>query len=163
MLGLDGAAQSLPMRTLGLIVGLLTFLNVDYVGFARRAVGLGAPYDLGRRMEAQANGDRCAQPGAMLAPGQDAIEAKDKKDDEVVLAMSTQDGATSVVTGSGLAGTVRQPVRGVVLSGGRGSMAAVEVFFPQVYGGRLLVVGIEAALLFAYLFLAIQSAREHPN
>lgn len=111
----------------GLIVGLLTFLNVDYVGFARRAVGLGAPYDLGRRMEAQANGDRCAQPGAMLAPGQDAIEARDKKDDEMVLAMSTQDGATSVVTGSGLAGTVRQPVRGVVLSGGRGSMAAVEV------------------------------------
>jgi hypothetical protein len=43
------------------------------------------------------------------------------------------------------------------------SMAAVEVFFPQVYGGRLLVVGFEALLLFAYLFLAIQSAREHPN
>jgi hypothetical protein len=43
------------------------------------------------------------------------------------------------------------------------SMAAVEVFFPQVYGGRLLVVGIEAVLLFSYLFLAIQSAREHPN
>ena len=43
------------------------------------------------------------------------------------------------------------------------SMAAVEVFFPQVYGGRLLVVGFEGALLFAYLALAIQSAREHPN
>jgi hypothetical protein len=43
------------------------------------------------------------------------------------------------------------------------SMAAVEVFFPQVYGGRWLVVVIEAALLFSYLFLAIQSAREHPN
>ena len=43
------------------------------------------------------------------------------------------------------------------------SMAAVEVFFPQVYGGRLLVVGLEALLLFSYLFLAIQSAREHPN
>ena len=42
-------------------------------------------------------------------------------------------------------------------------MAAVEVFFPQVYGGRLLVVGIEGVLLFGYLFLAIQSAREHPN
>jgi hypothetical protein len=43
------------------------------------------------------------------------------------------------------------------------SMAAVEVFFPQVYGGRLIVVGAEAVLLFTYLFLAIQSAREHPN
>ena len=43
------------------------------------------------------------------------------------------------------------------------SMAAVEVFFPQVYGGRWLVVAIEGALLFCYLFLAIQSAREHPN
>jgi uncharacterized protein DUF6163 len=43
------------------------------------------------------------------------------------------------------------------------SMAAVEVFFPQVYGGRLVVVGIESLLLFSYLFLAIQSAREHPN
>lgn len=43
------------------------------------------------------------------------------------------------------------------------SMAAVEVFFPQVYGGRLSVVMIEGLLLFIYLFLAIQSAREHPQ
>ena len=43
------------------------------------------------------------------------------------------------------------------------SMAAVEVFFPQVYGGRLSVIGTEALLLFGYLFLAIQSAREHPH
>jgi hypothetical protein len=43
------------------------------------------------------------------------------------------------------------------------SMAAVEVFFPQVYGGRWLVVMIVGGLLVIYLFLAIQSAREHPN
>jgi len=43
------------------------------------------------------------------------------------------------------------------------SMAAVEVFFPQVYGGRLSVVIVEGLLLFGYLFLAIQSAREHPQ
>ena len=43
------------------------------------------------------------------------------------------------------------------------SMAAVEVFFPQVYGGRLSVVVVEGLLLFGYLFLAIQSAREHPQ
>lgn len=40
------------------------------------------------------------------------------------------------------------------------SMAAVEVFFPQVYGGSLLVVLLEMALLVAYLFLAIASARD---
>ena len=43
------------------------------------------------------------------------------------------------------------------------SMAAVEVFFPQVYGGRLLVVVMECILFGSYLFLAIQSAREHPQ
>jgi hypothetical protein len=43
------------------------------------------------------------------------------------------------------------------------SMAAVEVFFPQVYGGRLTVVAVEGVLLCTYLALAIQSAREHPN
>ena len=43
------------------------------------------------------------------------------------------------------------------------SMAAVEVFFPQVYGGRLAIVIVEGVLLFSYLFLAIQSAREHPH
>jgi uncharacterized membrane protein (DUF2068 family) len=43
------------------------------------------------------------------------------------------------------------------------SMAAVEVFFPQVYGARMIVVIIEGVLLCGYLFLAIQSAREHPQ
>jgi hypothetical protein len=43
------------------------------------------------------------------------------------------------------------------------SMAAVEVIFPQVYGGRMGVVIFESLLLFGYLFLAIQSAREHPQ
>jgi len=43
------------------------------------------------------------------------------------------------------------------------SMAAVEVLFPQVFGGNMIVVIIEGALLCIYLFLAIQSAREHPQ
>lgn len=43
------------------------------------------------------------------------------------------------------------------------SMAAVEVFFPQIYGGRLIVVMGEIALLGCYLGLALQSAREHPG
>src|SRR5271167_2567618 len=42
------------------------------------------------------------------------------------------------------------------------SMAVVEVFFPKVYGGSILIVLLEMALLFAYLFLAIMSARERP-
>ena len=43
------------------------------------------------------------------------------------------------------------------------SMAAVEVFFPQVYGGRLSIMVGEGVLLICYLVLAIQSAREHPQ
>jgi hypothetical protein len=43
------------------------------------------------------------------------------------------------------------------------SMAAVEVFFPEVYGGRMSIVVIESVLLVCYLLLAIQSAREHPQ
>lgn len=43
------------------------------------------------------------------------------------------------------------------------SMAAVEIFFPQVYGGRMWVVAVEGVLLAGYLLLAIQSAREHPQ
>jgi hypothetical protein len=43
------------------------------------------------------------------------------------------------------------------------SMAAVEVFFPQIYGGRLIVVMFELVLIGCYLGLALQSAREHPH
>lgn len=43
------------------------------------------------------------------------------------------------------------------------SMAAVEVVFPQVYGGRLFVVLLEMILLGCYVGLAVMSAREHPH
>lgn len=43
------------------------------------------------------------------------------------------------------------------------SMAAVEAFFPQIYGGSFAVIAIELTLLCCYLFLAMQSAREHPH
>jgi hypothetical protein len=39
------------------------------------------------------------------------------------------------------------------------SMAVVEVFFPQVYGGSILVVFVESTLLAVYLWLAIFAAR----
>ena len=41
------------------------------------------------------------------------------------------------------------------------SMAAVELFFPNVYGGSIFVILVELTLLGMYLYLAIMSAREH--
>jgi hypothetical protein len=43
------------------------------------------------------------------------------------------------------------------------SMAVVEVFFPQVYGGSIFIVLIETTLLAVYLWLAIFAAREQPK
>ena len=43
------------------------------------------------------------------------------------------------------------------------SMAAVELFFPNVYGGSLFIVLVELTLLAMYLYLAIMSARERPG
>ena len=42
------------------------------------------------------------------------------------------------------------------------SMAAVEILFPQVYGGSVLVILVEVLLLGGYVFLAIMAAREQP-
>ncbi len=42
------------------------------------------------------------------------------------------------------------------------SMVAVEIFFPNVYGGNVFIVLVEMTLLGMYLFLAIMSARERP-
>ena len=43
------------------------------------------------------------------------------------------------------------------------SMAVVEVFFPQIYGGSIFIVLIEATSLAVYLWLAIFAAREQPK
>jgi Family of unknown function (DUF6163) len=42
------------------------------------------------------------------------------------------------------------------------SMAAVEVLFPQIYGGSMLLVGVELIMLAVYLWLALMAAREQP-
>src|SRR5258705_2876740 len=42
------------------------------------------------------------------------------------------------------------------------SMAAVEVLFPQIYGGNMWIVVVEVVLLVAYLALALLAAREQP-
>ena len=43
------------------------------------------------------------------------------------------------------------------------SMAAVEVLFPQIYGGSLWVVGLQLMMLGVYLWLALMAAREQPG
>jgi Family of unknown function (DUF6163) len=42
------------------------------------------------------------------------------------------------------------------------SMAVIELMFPAIYGGSLLVVAAEALMLVAYLVLAWMAARERP-
>jgi uncharacterized protein DUF6163 len=42
------------------------------------------------------------------------------------------------------------------------SMAVIELMFPGIYGGSLLVVAAEALMLSAYLMLAWMAARERP-
>lgn len=43
------------------------------------------------------------------------------------------------------------------------SMAAVELLFPQIYGGNAWVVAAEVLLLGVYLWLALMAAREQPG
>jgi hypothetical protein len=43
------------------------------------------------------------------------------------------------------------------------SMAAIELFFPQVYGGRLWIAIPEFLMIFAYLALALMAGRERPE
>jgi hypothetical protein len=42
------------------------------------------------------------------------------------------------------------------------SMVAVEMLFPQIYGGRIWLVIVEFGLLGTYLWLALKAAREQP-
>ncbi|MDB5616890.1 DUF6163 family protein [Tardiphaga sp.] len=42
------------------------------------------------------------------------------------------------------------------------SMGVIELMFPNIYGGNLAIVGLQAAFLAAYLALAWMAARERP-
>ncbi len=42
------------------------------------------------------------------------------------------------------------------------SMAAVEILFPQIYGGNMLGIAMQVLLLGVYLWLALMAAREQP-
>ena len=43
------------------------------------------------------------------------------------------------------------------------SMAAIELFFPQVYGGRIVIALFEFLALFGYIGLALMAGRERPE
>ncbi len=43
------------------------------------------------------------------------------------------------------------------------SMAAIQMLFPQIYGGNFFVVLFELMLLGAYVWLTIMAAREQPT
>ena len=42
------------------------------------------------------------------------------------------------------------------------SMAVIELMFPAIYGGSLMVVALEMLMLAGYLALAWMAARERP-
>ncbi|HXQ15637.1 MAG TPA: hypothetical protein VN814_13535 [Caulobacteraceae bacterium] len=98
----------------GLIVGVLTFLNVDYVGLARRVVDIQAPYAIGHRAETGANLDRCAEPGATLIAIDNEVEAQIDNDATPVLTLGPSGTETDIVTAGGAAGRTAHPVRAVV-------------------------------------------------
>jgi Prokaryotic N-terminal methylation motif len=112
----------------GLIIGVLTFLNVDYVGLARRVVDTQGPYALGGRAEAQGDRDRCADVGATWAATNDAVVAQEKHTATPVLTLVPDGAATQLVTSGGLAGKSSQPLRVTVENGASsGAVAAIEV------------------------------------
>ena len=55
------------------------------------------------------------------------------------------------------------PWGAVVWLTGSVSIIVINVFFQQIYGDQIVLVVVEAILIAVYLFLAIQSAREHPQ
>jgi len=113
----------------GLIVSVLTFLNVDYVGLARRVVDVQDPYAIGGRAERGANLDRCAQPGATLAALDNQVVALADNAATPVLMLGPGETGTDVSTGGGAAGRTVHPVRALVENGpsGGGAVASLEI------------------------------------
>jgi hypothetical protein len=111
----------------GLIIGVLTFLNVDYVQLGRRVSDISQPYRLGARAQ---RGDPCADPaGGVLTAADNEVISRSDHDNATVLTMSSQDGQTTVATPAGVAGSSRRPVRLVVEAtpAPAASMVSVEV------------------------------------
>jgi prepilin-type N-terminal cleavage/methylation domain-containing protein len=110
----------------GLIISVLTFLNVDYVAMGRRVGDIQTPYEMGRRAQAL---DPCANPGAVLTAGENQVTADVLKQSTPVLTLTADGARTQLSTPAGLAGTATRPVRVIVESttAPGGSMAAIEV------------------------------------
>lgn len=110
----------------GLIVGALTFLNVDYVSLGRRVADLQQPYELGGRAQA---GDPCAMPGGVLVADNSALIAHGPDDNATILTLAAVDperpgAGTLVSTPAGPAGTSRRPVRVAIKTAPAGGAAA---------------------------------------
>ena len=43
------------------------------------------------------------------------------------------------------------------------SMTALELFFPEIYGGGFLIMPAELAMIAAYVALSVMAARERPE
>jgi hypothetical protein len=43
------------------------------------------------------------------------------------------------------------------------SMASIEMFFPQVFGGRIWIAVLEFVAIFAYVGLALMAGKERPD
>jgi hypothetical protein len=112
----------------GLVVGLLTFLNVDYVGMTRRVASIQGPYAIGGRVQAGANLDRCATPGATLVAVDNQVEAQADNEATPVLALGPSPTGTDIDAAGG-GGLTDQPVRVSVESAPApgGSMASLEI------------------------------------
>jgi hypothetical protein len=111
----------------GLIIGVLTFLNVDYVQLGRRVSDISQPYRLGARAQ---RSDPCADPaGGVLTAGDNAVILHGAQDNATVLTVSSQDGETALATPAGMAGSSRRPLRLVVEAtpAPAASVVAVEV------------------------------------
>ena len=110
----------------GLIIGTLTFLNVDYINLGRRVGEARGPYELGARAQA---GDPCAVPGAVLTAGDGAVVAQGPQEARPLLTVTPQDGVTWVQPAAGPPVAERRPVRVVVEATPTpgGSLASVEV------------------------------------
>ena len=52
--------------------------------------------------------------------------------------------------------------RGAGSGAGVVSMAVIELMFPNIYGGNIVIVAVEGVLLVGYLTLAWMAAKERP-
>ena len=97
----------------GLIIGVLSFLNVDYISLGRRVGDMQSPYAMGGRAQRI---DPCATPGGVLTAGDTNVVAQAPHEAAAVFTLNppADDGTTVLAAPTGLAAASRRPVRVVV-------------------------------------------------